>query len=289
MTLTSRLARRILNLPAADHPRVAVERDLPVSMRDGQILLADRYFPQPGNEQATGGTKPAPPVVLIRCPYGRGGLYGLLFGRLLAERGFAAVIQSTRGTFGSGGVFEPFREREDGADTVAWITGQPWFTGVLGTTGISYLGLTQWALAADAGPTLVACVITASASQFRDQTYPGGGFGLANGLTWANLISSQEKRGGLARMAAGRRRVNDSLGVLPLADLDRRTTGHRVAFWQDWLAHARPGDPYWDDRRFDGTLGEVTAQVTLVGGWYDIFLPWLVRDYVALRAAGRHP
>ncbi len=282
MTITSRLAGRILKLPAADHPRVTVDRDLPVPMRDGQILLADRYRPRSAPD-------PAPPVVLVRGPYGRRGLYGLLFGRLLAERGFTAVVQSTRGTFGSGGVFEPFKEREDGADTVAWITSQPWFTGVLGTTGLSYLGLTQWALAADAGPVLRASVITASASQFRDQTYPGGGFGLASGLFWANLISGQEKRGGLARMVAGRGRLAGSLSGLPLADLDRRATGQRVDFWQDWLAHSAPGDPYWDDRRFDGTLADVTAQVTLIGGWYDIFLPWQVSDYAALRAAGRHP
>ena len=63
------------------------------------------------------------------------------------------VLQSCRGTFDSGGEFDPMRhEREDGLDTVAWIERQPWFDGNLFTSGPSYLGYTQWALAPDAGP-----------------------------------------------------------------------------------------------------------------------------------------
>jgi hypothetical protein len=33
----------------------------------------------------------------------------------------------------------------------------------------------------------------------------------------------------------------------------------------------------------------VKAPVQLVGGWYDIFLPWQIEDFRALRAAGRDP
>jgi putative CocE/NonD family hydrolase len=29
--------------------------------------------------------------------------------------------------------------------------------------------------------------------------------------------------------------------------------------------------------------------VQLIGGWYDIFLPWMLEDFAALRAAGHHP
>ncbi len=55
---------------------------------------------------------------------------GVLYGRIFAERGFQVFIQSVRGTFGSGGTFDPFRqEHDDGLDTVAWIRQQPWFTG----------------------------------------------------------------------------------------------------------------------------------------------------------------
>ncbi|HEY2636245.1 MAG TPA: CocE/NonD family hydrolase, partial [Solirubrobacteraceae bacterium] len=46
-------------------------------------------------------------------------------------------------------------------------------------------------------------------------------------------------------------------------------------------------DPYWTARDFSGDVAEVTAPVSLVGGWHDIFLPWLLADFVALRRAGR--
>jgi hypothetical protein len=66
------------------------------------VLLADRWVP--------GGTGDrAQPTVLVRSPYGRRGLVGAIFGRLLAERGFQVVIQSVRGTFGFRRAVQPVR------------------------------------------------------------------------------------------------------------------------------------------------------------------------------------
>jgi uncharacterized protein len=80
-------------------------------MRDGHVLLADRWAPRSGADGL--------PTALIRTPYGRAGLMDDLLARPLAERGFQVLIQSTRGTFGSGGVFDPLRaERDDGLDTL---------------------------------------------------------------------------------------------------------------------------------------------------------------------------
>ena len=73
----------------------------------------------------TAGTRPVGrsstlPVILLRSPYGRRPL-GML-GRLFAERGYQVVIQSCRGTFGSGGQLVPFRNEEaDGRATLEWI------------------------------------------------------------------------------------------------------------------------------------------------------------------------
>jgi putative CocE/NonD family hydrolase len=36
-------------------------------------------------------------------------------------------------------------------------------------------------------------------------------------------------------------------------------------------------------------VASVDVPVQLVGGWYDIFLPWMVEDFLALRRAGRAP
>ena len=283
MTILSRAVSRLARLPAADAGGVRVERDLPVTMPDGVVLLADRYVPA--------GRHGPPPLVLVRSPYGRRGVVGLLYARLIAERGFQVVVQSVRGTFGSGGRFDPFRsERDDGLATVEWLKRQPWYPGSFGTFGPSYLGFVQWAIARDAGPDLRAMAVQVTASQFREQTYAGGAYSLDATLSWTHLTANQERRyDRISRLLGAGRRLRPLLARLPLGDLDRLATGASVRYYQEWLAHDRPGDEYWTGRGFDRTVAEVTAPVNMVGGWYDIFLPWQLRDYAALRAAGREP
>src|ERR1700730_14706762 len=112
MTLVSRLAGRLFQLPPRRTGRIVIEHRIAVPMRDGVVLLADRFYAR-GGETA--------PVVLMRSPYGRGALFGLI-ARLFAERGLQAVVQSCRGTFESGGTLDPMRqEQADGMDTVDWV------------------------------------------------------------------------------------------------------------------------------------------------------------------------
>jgi len=50
--------------------------------------------------------------------------------------------RAVRGTFGSGGVFEPMvNEADDGADTVVWLREQPWFGVGFATVGLSLSGI----------------------------------------------------------------------------------------------------------------------------------------------------
>ena len=281
MTRTSRVLARLARLPPASTPEVDVERDLPMEAEPGVVLLADRWFPV--------GVEPAElPVILLRSPYGRRQL-GVV-GRLIAERGYQVVIQSCRGTFGSGGVWEPFRHEEaDGHRALAWLAEQRWWSGRLGTFGASYLGLTQWAVATDPPAALGAVALNVTASRFRDiVVYPGGSFTLETGATWLYLLHRQEA--GWLRVAAAqiraRRHLARAYRALPLADADRAVLGRQVDYYQQWLAHDRFGDPWWDAVDFSRDFQRVPP-ATLVGGWYDIFLPAQIDDYVALRAAGR--
>jgi putative CocE/NonD family hydrolase len=267
-------------LPRPETRDVVVERDLEVPMDDGVVLLADRYAPRVG---------PPRPTVLVRSPYGRRGVFGLLYGRLFAERGFQAVVQSVRGTFGSGGEFNPFDERADGLATVAWLERQPWYRGPLGMTGSSYLGLTQWAVAHDSGGSLRALTPSVTASQFHGQAYGGGSIALATALSWVVIVAAQERRFAMLRMLLGLRRLPRLLDALPVAELDALTTGRPLGFYAEWLSHSGADDPYWVARDYSAKVAEVTASVQLVGGWYDIFLPWMLEDYAALQTAGRSP
>jgi putative CocE/NonD family hydrolase len=281
VTLPSRVAGALAKLPAAQTRRVAVERELPATMADGIRLLADRWYP----ESTTAGR---PATVLLRSPYGRRQL-GMV-GRLFAERGYQAVIQSCRGTFGSGGRWVPMRnEQADGRSTLEWIAAQPWFDGRLLTFGPSYLGLTQWAVAEDAPEYLRAMALSVTASNFHPAVvYPGGSFALETGLAWLQQLAHQEL-GLVAVVRSNRlapRQVRAASGVLPPKDGDAALVGRSVDFYQDWLAHDTPGDSWWDPIDFGRRLAGVPPS-TLVGGWYDLFLPEQIADFQALRAAGR--
>jgi len=287
MNFASRFLGQALKLPPAASRDIDVQRDLRVRMPDGVVLLADRYAPRTGPWPL----RPPPPLVLVRSPYGRRRSWGLIFGRVFAERGFQAVIQSCRGTFGSGGTFDPFGpdEHDDGLATVAWLREQPWYPGSFGTCGPSYLGMTQWAIAADAGEELAAIAAQVTTADFRAPFYPGGSFSLETALSWLSSVGGQERPLGALRGALAQRGRRPLLNHLPLRDLDRLATGRAVPYWQDWLDHDTPEDEFWKGRGPTGLLGEVSAPVSMVTGWHDIFLPLQVRDYAALRAAGRDP
>jgi uncharacterized protein len=280
VSVASEIMGRRLGLLRPATRDIEVTHDLEVPMDDGAVLLADRFAPR--------GAPPGP-TVLVRSPYGRTGFYGLVYGRLLAERGLPTVIQSVRGTFGSEGRFDPFDERADGLATLAWLERQPWHAGPIGMTGPSYMGLTQWAVAADADGVLGAITPSVTASQFFGQAQGAGALSLETALSWVVTMSTQEGRLGPLRMIRGLRRLPALLSELPLGQLDEKATGAEVGFYRDWFAHTETDDPYWAARDFSAGVGKVTAAVQLVGGWQDIFLPWLLEDYAALRRAGREP
>jgi hypothetical protein len=213
-----------------------------------------------------------------------------MIGRLFAERGYQVVIQSCRGTFGSGGAWDPFRnEKADGLATLKWIAGQPWFSGTLATFGPSYLGLTQWAVAQEAPHYLQAMALGVTASDFRAAVvYPSECFALGTSLAWLQLLEYQE-RGWLWALLSQRRNqkaLASGFDVLPLAAADQAVVGRHVPYFQDWLEHEEPGDPWWKPVDF-GDRFDAVPPATLVGGWYDIFLPSQLDDYQALRAANR--
>jgi putative CocE/NonD family hydrolase len=281
VTLLSETLARRMRLPRAMTTDVISERDLPAPMDDGAVLLADRYVARAAQDDPQ-------PTVLVRSPYGRRQAFGLIFGRLLAERGLQVVIQSTRGTFGSEGAFNPFDEHADGLATLRWLEDQPWHRGRIGMIGPSYLGLVQWAVARDAGDDLAALSIQVSASQFHGQIYAGESLSLETAASWLVLVAAQERRFAPLAMLRALRRLPPLLAQLPIGELDARATGAAVDWFREGLASSDRAGAYWVARDYAAGVGDVRAAVQLIGGWYDIFLPWMLEDYAALRAAG-HP
>jgi uncharacterized protein len=279
VTLASETLARRMRLPRAMTTDVVAERDLAAPMDDGALLLADRYVARAAQHEPQ-------PTVLVRSPYGRRQAVGLIFGRLLAERGLQVVIQSARGTFGSQGAFNPFDERADGLATLRWLKQQPWHSGRVGMIGPSYLGLTQWAVARDGGDDLAALAIQVSASQFHGQIYAGESLSLESAASWLALVAEQERRFAPLAMLRALRRLAPLLAQEPLSELDARATGARVDWFREGMANRDRTGAYWVARDYAAGVRDVRAAVQLMGGWYDIFLPWMLEDYAALRAGG---
>jgi putative CocE/NonD family hydrolase len=274
-------AARALRLPPAVSGKVTYHRHQRVRARDGVVLMTDHY----ATDVPDAGT------VLIRTPYGRGGPVTLL-GRLIAERGLHTVIQSCRGTYGSGGSFEPMLyERTDGIDTVDWLRRQPWYNGNLGMFGSSYQGFAEWAVAPYVGDELRAMVLVCTTSSARDSTYAGESFSLDTVLTWAEILSAEGQPFFTRQreLKRGQPKLVRGLATVPLDTADTVAVGASVPFFQEWLREVEPGAPYWADRVFDAGVPEVRAPVAMITGWHDIFLPAQLRDYAELRKAGADP
>ncbi len=283
MSISSRIFAWLAKLPPAETYDVAVDKDVQTPMPDGVVLLADRYYPRQG---------PKRPTVLIRSPYGRGNIWGLMNGRPIAERGFQVFVQSVRGTFGSGGKLDPIRqERADGLATVEWLRKQDWFNGELATLGGSYLGLVQWAIAKDVGPELKAMSTWITSAEFRSITYPGESFWLETAFGWTNQIMTQEGSplAVLQMLLGADRKLKPLYAHLPLIELDEKLYGKSIAWWREWLEHNEPGDEWWTAADFSDTLPDISVPNHMGGGWYDVFLPQTLRDYAALVRAGRQP
>jgi putative CocE/NonD family hydrolase len=282
LSLLSWAVARATKLEKPLSRKLRIERDLRVPMADGVELLADRYAPEEGDGL---------PVVLIRTPYGRGGKDCRLYGEIFAQRGYQVVVQSCRGTFGSGGTWQPFQtDVEDGVATVDWLRRQSWFGGTIGMFGPSYLGFSQWAVAAECPEEIRALSVQVGTSQPREMIYPGGCFSLRTMLAWTYLVGSQAKGLSDARIKLARPfKLRGACDRLPLADADSGVLGEHFPFFQDLLTSEAADAPLWEAIDVSDKVAPVTAAVLSVAGWYDIFLTGQLADYHRLRQAGQQP
>jgi uncharacterized protein len=270
---------RLLGLPRATTD-YTVDR-VHVPTRDGVRLVADHYAP---NTSSPVGT------LLIRGPYGRAFPFSLVYARLYAARGYHVVLQSVRGTFGSGGVFEPMvNEAADGADTVDWLREQPWFTGRFATVGVSYLGFTQWAVLQDPPPELAAAVITAGPHDFNASVWGTGSFAVNDFLGWSDLVANQEDPARIRlalRQLQVRRRVAQAAGEVPMGAAARALLGTGAPWFESWVEHSDHNHPFWNALRFGEALDRAQVPVLLLGGWQDVFVRQTLQQYAQLRRRG---
>ncbi|MCY4088007.1 MAG: CocE/NonD family hydrolase [Actinomycetia bacterium] len=145
---------------------VVAEHNVRVPTRDGLTLATDLHRPAVDGRAADGPF----PTVLLRTPYDRARPPLVLTARFFAARGYIFATQDCRGRFDSDGefrfLFNEHHEGLDGHDTVEWIAAQPWSNGKVGTTGLSFEGAVQQAMAVTQPPHLTTQIVLDSAYNY---------------------------------------------------------------------------------------------------------------------------
>lgn len=142
--------------PGPEQYDVGLERDVSVRVSDGVVLRALIAYP---TDRSNGGRATGPfPILLEQTPY-----YHAEYEtteavdqhvRYFVSRGYIYVIAQVRGTAHSGGSFGFLsdREKQDGIELVDWAAHElANATGIVGLTGCSYAGASQYFTVARAG------------------------------------------------------------------------------------------------------------------------------------------
>ena len=268
---------------------MTVDRDVEASMRDGTLLRADVYRP------ATGGPFP---TLLMRTPYDRSlpMAVGAIPDPLTATaRGYAVVIQDTRGRYGSDGEFVPFiHEADDGHDTVEWAAAQPWCDGNVGMYGASYVGYTQWMAASQRPPHLRAIAPVVATSDLHDfWIYEGGALSLWFDV-WRLTASLggdllERRRPGDAARSARLVRATDHLGDhVPMAQgmvPEHFLDAESAHIYRTWLDHPERDD-HWRALSPREAHQRIDIPVFDTAGWFDVFLGGSLANHAGMTTSG---
>lgn len=276
-----------------------VERNLMVRARDGVGLATDVYRP-PGHGPF--------PVLLERTPYDKSApsrserTAAVPAPRSRAEvacyfvgHGYAVVYQDCRGRYRSEGRFTKYlSEAEDGYDTLAWLVGQAWCNGRIGTFGLSYAAHTQAALGCLDPPGLAAQFLDCGgfSNAYRSGIRHDGAFDLKQ-ATWAYNNALADARDPAVKAALEAQDIKAWFAAMPW----RR--GHSplsaAPEYEDYLFEQWSHGTFDDFWRRAGIYAEgywpryADVPVVHLSGWYDPYARTAVENYIGLSRRGRAP
>lgn len=161
--------------------RVKRFKEFLIPLADGAKLATDVYLPRITYKNYLEGKKNGVkkngvkcPTVVIRLPYFKDNLN--IIGFSFASRGYACVLQDIRGCahslpYGTNTIM--LGDRNDGLETLKWITKQFWYDGKIGMWGASYFGQTQLSVSWD-NNNLVSCLVPGLCSFSNMAIHEGG-------------------------------------------------------------------------------------------------------------------
>ena len=152
--------------------------------------------------------------------------------------------------------------------------------------GFSYPGAVQLLAATLQPPSLVTICPGFTGSQFYDGwTYNQGAFALAFAAPWAAFLALDTARrtGDEDGMRALLGALGSSHGLywaLPIEAWPPVLERH-APYFTDWLDHPTYDD-YWRRWSIDEDYSRLRVAGLHIGGWYDTFLPGLVKNFVQM-------
>lgn len=166
--------------------------------------------------------------------------------------GYVVVRVDSRGCGRSPGFVDHFspRETQDFHNCIDWAGVQPWSSGKVGLSGVSYFGMNQWLVASRQPRHLAAmCIWEGASDWYRDATHHGGMLS----TFWTNWYDVQVKsvQNGLG-LRGPRSRVHGDTVCGPETLSDEELARNRSHFGDEILAHPLLDDwhkersPAWD-------------------------------------------
>ena len=229
-----------------------------IPMRDGARLAARVWLPVDAEADPV-------PAILEAVPYRLSdgmATRDVLIHPYWAARGYACVRVDLRGSGESDGVLEDEyhpQEQEDLLEVIAWIAAQPWCSGGVGMTGISWGGFNSLQLAARRPPALKAIITLMSTDdRYADDVHYKGGCVLATDLLhWSTCMLHWQCQPPHEAAVGERWR-----------ELWEQRLAANRPWIHTWLAHQRR-DAYWKHGSVCEDYAAIEVPVYAVGGWTD--------------------
>jgi putative CocE/NonD family hydrolase len=266
--------------------------DVMVEMSDGTQLATNIYVPaaKTGEEKEEGF-----PTLVSRTPYTKE-YFGKINAPFFAKKGYAVVVQDTRGRYKSEGDFNfVFDDAKDGYETIEWAAEQDWSNGKIGTYGISYMAYTQYLLAKSKPPHLVTMVpLQGMSNPAEEVMFTGGAFQLDRYLSWAlgqskdtanrlDMESGDDSTEYLDAIEDALANYEEWLNHLPRKDVE--PLNNVADWWVEGLNNPADGD-YWKEIAPNQDYEEWPVPTYHVGGWYDILLEGTVNNFSGIAENG---
>ena len=242
-----------------------IKETVMVPMRDG-VRLDTNIFRK-------NGTSGPMPVLLLRTPYNQEKYEAQA--KKIAVAGYIAVMQDSRGRFGSEGEWPHYwDEGPDGFDAVVWIREQSWCNGKVGMWGPSYMASVQWLAAAEGAP-LTAFAPTAGAPHFYYNVYQSGALILA--LVRAGFGADLY---GPPPEAAKLPNWPKYYLHLPLTEIDK-AVGYEAPWQMSMIKNYRP-TAFWKRANVYPDIGTMTQPGQYLVGYFDFMCRETVQGFLKM-------